>query len=170
MTVGADGTTFVPFSGDLSGTPGHLVPERFWEYLNRDDRCPGGWLHDVGLPISATQEIVVTKYLPDGPAQRTITVQAFQRTILTDDPLDPPDWRIERANVGSDHRKFPRPTSDRKPRATTAPADLASPGQCAGSRSTLSSAQGSGHAPGTSRGVSVRQAHDRRGGPLDAVG
>jgi hypothetical protein len=33
-------------------------------------------------------------------------VQAFQRTILTDDPLNPPDWQVERANVGSDYRKF----------------------------------------------------------------
>jgi hypothetical protein len=106
MTVDDEGTTFIPFSADLSEAPGHLVPGAFWEYLNRDDRCPGGWLHDVGLPISAAQEIVVTKYLPDGPAQRSISVQAFQRTILTDDPLNPPDWRIERANVGSDYRKF----------------------------------------------------------------
>jgi hypothetical protein len=108
MTMDAEGTTFIPFAADLTGAPGHLVPGGFWEYLNRPDRCPGGWLHDVGLPISPTQEIVVTKDLPDGPEQRTITVQAFQAAILTDDPLNPPDWRVERVNVGSDYRKgFP---------------------------------------------------------------
>jgi photosystem II stability/assembly factor-like uncharacterized protein len=106
LTVEPDGTTFVPFTADLSGAPGHLVPGRFWEYVNRDDLFPGGWLHDIGLPISPAVEVVVTKYLPDGPAERTITVQAFQRTILTDDPLNPPDWRVERANVGSDYRRF----------------------------------------------------------------
>ncbi len=106
LTVEPDGTTFVPFTADLSGAPGHLVPGRFWEYLNRDDLFPGGWLHDVGLPISPAVEVVVTKYLPDGPEQRTITVQAFQRTILTDDPLNPSDWQVERANVGSDYRRF----------------------------------------------------------------
>ncbi|HLH24982.1 MAG TPA: hypothetical protein VK066_20870 [Chloroflexota bacterium] len=106
MTIDADGTTFVPFTADLSGAPGHLVPGSFWEYVNRDDLFPAGWLHDIGLPISPAVEAVVTKYLPDGPAQRTITVQAFQRTILTDDPLNPPEWRVERANVGSDYRRF----------------------------------------------------------------
>ena len=52
--------------------------------------------------------IQVTKDLPGGLVQRTITMQAFQRTILTDDALNPPDWQIERANVGTDYRKaFP---------------------------------------------------------------
>jgi hypothetical protein len=106
QTVDEDGTTFVPFTADLSGAPGHLVPGRFWAYVNRDDLFPGGWLHDVGLPISPAVEVVVTKYLPDGPEERTITIQAFQRTILTDDPLNPPDWQVERANVGSDYRRF----------------------------------------------------------------
>jgi hypothetical protein len=108
MTIDAEGTTFIPFSADLTSAPGHLVPGPFWEYLNRSDGCPGGWLHDLGLPISPAQPIVVTKALPDGPEQRNITMQAFQRAILTDDPLNLPDWRIERANVGSDYRKcFP---------------------------------------------------------------
>jgi hypothetical protein len=35
-------------------------------------------------------------------------VQAFQRAILTSDPQNPPDWQVERANVGTDYRKaFP---------------------------------------------------------------
>jgi hypothetical protein len=106
MTIDAEGTTFIPFAADLTSAPGHLVPGRFWEYINGSDGCPGGWLHDIGLPISPAQETVVTKALPDGPEQRSITMQAFQRAILTDDPLNPPDWRIERANVGSDYRKF----------------------------------------------------------------
>ena len=106
MAVAEDGTTFVPFTADLSAARGHLVPGLFWHYLNRQDLFPAGWLHDVGLPITPAREVVVTKYLPQGPAQRTILVQAFQRAILTDDPLNPPDWRVERANVGSDYRKF----------------------------------------------------------------
>ena len=106
MPVGGDGATFVPFTTDLRGAPGHVVPARFWAYVNRTDLFPGGWLHDVGLPIGPAQEVLVTKYLPEGPVARTITVQAFQRTILTDDPLNPPDWQVERANVGSDYRKF----------------------------------------------------------------
>jgi hypothetical protein len=34
---------------------------------------------------------------------RRIIIQAFQRTILTDDPLNPAQWQIERANVGTDY-------------------------------------------------------------------
>ena len=107
-TYVADGTTFIPFTADLHGSNGHLVLGGFWNYINRRDLFPGGWLHDVGLPISEAVTVKVTKDLAGGPVQRTITVQAFQRTILTDDPLNPPDWQVERANAGTDYRKaFP---------------------------------------------------------------
>lgn len=106
MAVRTNGDTFVPFTVDLTGAPGQVVPGRFWDYLNRGDLFPGGWLHDVGLPISPATDVTVTKYLPDGPAVRHITVQAFQRTVLTLDPLNPGEWQVERANVGSDYRKF----------------------------------------------------------------
>ncbi|HEV2126120.1 MAG TPA: sialidase family protein [Chloroflexota bacterium] len=106
MTVDAGGRTFIPFAADLSGTPGHLVPGFFWEYINRPELFPAGWLHDVGLPITAARQITVTKYLPEGPSQRSITVQAFQRAILTNDAQNPAGWQVERANVGSDYRKF----------------------------------------------------------------
>ncbi len=106
FAVGADGDTFVPFTSDLSGAPGHVVAGPFWDYLNRTDLFPGGWLHDVGLPISPATDVTVTKFFPDGPATRAITVQAFQRTVLTLDPLNAADWQVERANVGSDYRRF----------------------------------------------------------------
>lgn len=104
----ADGSAFVPFTANLSGAPGHLVAAPFWRYLQRSDLFPGGWLHDVGLPISEAVTVQVTKDLASGPVQRTITVQAFQRTILTDDPQNPLAWQVERANTGTDYRKaFP---------------------------------------------------------------
>ena len=95
-----DGSVFVPFTADLSPAPGHVIAPWFWEYINRQDLFPGGWLHDVGLPITEPLEALVDKGRHKG---RRIIVQAFQRTILTDDPLNPPQWRIERANVGSDY-------------------------------------------------------------------
>ena len=101
----AGGAVFVPFTSDLSGAPGQHVPEFFWRYITRADLFPGGWVHDVGLPITPAQQVQVTKFLPGGAAQRTIWVQAFQRTILTQDPENPPDWQVERANVGTDYRK-----------------------------------------------------------------
>jgi hypothetical protein len=62
----------------------------------------------VGLPISEAVTVQVTKDLASGPVQRTITIQAFQRTILTDDPQNAQDWQVERANTGTDYRKaFP---------------------------------------------------------------
>ena len=101
----ADGSTFVPFSAALLPEAGHAVPADFWGYVNREDLFPGGWLHDIGLPITEPVAVVVDK----GPALgRSITVQAFQRTILTYDPLNPPDYVVERANVGTDYaRAFP---------------------------------------------------------------
>lgn len=96
----SDGSVFVPFTADLSPAPGHVVAPWFWAYINRQDLFPDGWLHDIGLPITEPLEALVDKGQAKG---RRIIVQAFQRTILTDDPLNPPQWRIERANVGSDY-------------------------------------------------------------------
>lgn len=99
------GGVFIPYTTDLSPAPGHIVPNYFWAYLNRDDLFPNGWLHDVGLPMTGVMDAVVDK----GDARgRRIKLQAFQRTVLTYDPLNPPDWQIERANVGTDYLKaFP---------------------------------------------------------------
>jgi hypothetical protein len=47
-----DGTTFVPFSADLAAAPGHAVPAVFWQFMNDPVLFPGGWLHDIGLPIT----------------------------------------------------------------------------------------------------------------------
>lgn len=101
-----DGSVFIPFTADLSPAPGHVVPPRFWAYINRPELFPGGWLHDVGLPITEPLEATVDKGAAKG---RRIIVQAFQRTILTDDPLNSPQLQIERANVGTDYaRAFPQ--------------------------------------------------------------
>jgi hypothetical protein len=100
-----DGTVFIPFSGDLSAAPGHFVPTRFWEYMNNKLYFPGGWVHDIGLPITEAVQLDVQK---NGLGARHVQVQAFQRTVLTYDPENPPDWQVERANVGTDFaRAFP---------------------------------------------------------------
>jgi len=101
----ADGSVFIPFSAALLPGPGQVVPAAFWGYVNNEALFPGGWLHDVGLPLTPPVEAVVDK----GPEKgRRILVQAFQRTILTYDPLNPADFQIERANVGTDYaRAFP---------------------------------------------------------------
>lgn len=101
----ADGFVFIPFTTDLSPAPGHYVTPAFWDYVNHTDLFPGGWLHDIGLPITEAKGAVVNKGDIKG---RQIVIQAFQRTVLTYDPLNPAEWQVERANVGSDYlRAFP---------------------------------------------------------------
>ncbi len=89
---------FVPYDSALGRAPGLIVPAAFWRYINRADLFPGGWLHDIGLPLTDAFTIRALK----GGQWRTISVQAFERTVLTNDPLNPTGWQIERGNIGSD--------------------------------------------------------------------
>lgn len=99
VAAGLSGTRWCgQYSATLRRDAGHGVPAVFWEYLNRSDLFPGGWLHDVGLPMTEPVEAEVDKSLLG--EKRRILVQAFQRTILAHDPLSPPERRVERANVG----------------------------------------------------------------------
>jgi hypothetical protein len=103
-----DGGVFIPFAADLAPVPGHTVPQYFWDYITRTDLFPGGWLHDIGLPITEPIAAVVDKgIVVDGQVvrvnDRPITIQAFQRTILTYDPANAEGWQVERANVGTDY-------------------------------------------------------------------
>ncbi len=68
--------------------------------VNRSDLFPGGWLHDIGLPMT---EAVWAKVDKGDMKGRDVLIQAFQRTVLTYDPANPPDWQVERANVGTDY-------------------------------------------------------------------
>jgi hypothetical protein len=103
-----DGTTFIPFSADLSAAPGHAVPAVFWQFMNDPVLFPGGWLHDIGLPITPLLNAVVDKGRIIGTTVVPVTnvpiqVQAFQRTILTFDPANPDGFQTERANTGTDY-------------------------------------------------------------------
>lgn len=89
---------FVPVEPLLHPAPGHVVPLRFWNYINRRDLFPGGWLHDIGLPL--TEAITVETY--KNGELREISYQAFERTVLTYDPQNPLDWQVERGNIGTD--------------------------------------------------------------------
>jgi hypothetical protein len=108
-TAAVKDAIFVPFDAGLRPAPGYIVPLYFWNYINRADLFPGGWLHDVGLPMmdaTETQAFKETQYA-------NITIQAFERAVLTYDPQNPPEWQVERANVGVDAvKKLPKP---RKP-------------------------------------------------------
>jgi hypothetical protein len=89
---------FVPHDPYLRPAPGAIVQPYFWRYINRADLFPGGWLHDVGLPMTDAFVTSANK----GGVWRDIVVQAFERSVLTYDALSPRDWQVERGNIGAD--------------------------------------------------------------------
>ncbi len=101
---------FVPYDATLRPAPGYIVPLYFWAYINRTDLFPGGWLHDLGLPMTDAFQATAVK----NGERRTISMQAFERTVLTYDPQNPPAWQVERGNIGADALRtlsLPQPTS-----------------------------------------------------------
>lgn len=105
IRVNPDGSVFIPYDANLAPAPGHNVPAFFWNFINRSDLFPGGWLHDIGLPLTEAITATVTKA---GVGERQIVIQGFQRSVLTFDPANPADWQVELANAGTDYRKaFP---------------------------------------------------------------
>lgn len=100
LAVDARGRAFIPFDPFLRGNVGHVVPAYFWAYMNDPSLFPAGWLHDVGLPMSEATTIQVNK----NGQNRAVTIQVFERTILSYDPLNPPAFQVERANVGLAYR------------------------------------------------------------------
>jgi Sporulation and spore germination len=90
--------TFIPYDALLRPAYGYIVPAYFWEYIMRSDLFPGGWMHDIGLPMTDAFQIDAYK----SGKLRAITVQAFERAVLTYDAQNPTDWQVERANIGTD--------------------------------------------------------------------
>ncbi len=97
-TMSVTAGRFVPYDSFLRIAPGYLVPLYFWNYINNTTLFPGGWLHDVGLPVTGTSSAIVIK----NGQRREITIQAFERAVLSYDPANPQEWQVERANIGAD--------------------------------------------------------------------
>lgn len=95
--TGPDGT-FIPVDAGLAAAPGHIVPPYFWHHMNQAALFPGGWLHDLGLPVTP---LIETTTLKQGE-RRTIWLQAFERNVLTFDPRNAAEWQVERGNLGTD--------------------------------------------------------------------
>ena len=68
--------------------------------MTQKEHAPGGWLHDLGLPLSPAVTARVSK---GRIGLRTIDIQAFERAILTYDPRNAAPFRVERANIGADY-------------------------------------------------------------------
>jgi hypothetical protein len=99
----ADGSVFVPWDAQLKAAPGFYAPAMFWKYINRKDLFPGGWQHDIGIPMG---DVLTVETIKNGE-KRTIQMQAYERTVLTYDPKNPADWQIERGNIGADMIALP---------------------------------------------------------------
>lgn len=93
-----DQGVFVPADYGLAPVPGYIVPYQFWTYINRAALFPGGWVHDVGLPMTQAFHILV----PTDAGEKRLVVQAFDRTVLLLDLAEQHDWAVRRANIGTD--------------------------------------------------------------------
>ena len=97
-TQGGPDGTFIPVDAGLGVAPGHIVPPYFWHYMNQATIFPGGWIHDLGLPLTPLIETTMVKQ----GETRPIWLQAFERNVLTFDPRNPAEWQVERGNLGTD--------------------------------------------------------------------
>jgi hypothetical protein len=109
---------FIPFDAGLAVAPGYVVPTYFWDYINRADLFPGGWLHDVGLPMTGALEATVVK----NGQTRAIVLQAFERAVLSFDPRNPADFRVERGNIGADAARIENKPQENSTAAIQLPA------------------------------------------------
>jgi len=80
-----DDGIFIPYDAQLHPASGYIVPPYLWAYMTRADLFPAGWLHDIGLPLT---EAFKARTYKNGKL-REITMQAFERAVLTYDPLNP---------------------------------------------------------------------------------
>src|SRR6266545_93820 len=93
-----DDGIFIPYDAQLHPASGYIVQPYFWAYMTRADLFPAGWLHDIGLPLT---EAFKTRTYKNGQLHE-ITMQAFERAVLTYDPLNLVEWQVERGNIGAD--------------------------------------------------------------------
>ncbi len=94
-TMEVEGGVFVPYDNALNPAPGYIVPPYFWNYINRADMFPRGWMHGVGLPMTDIFEVEIVR---DGVTE-TLTVQAFERTILS---YNAEQGVVQSADLGTD--------------------------------------------------------------------
>lgn len=97
-TLAMEQGVFVPADYGLAPKPGYIVPYQFWTYINRTSLFPGGWLHDIGLPITHAFHLIV----PTDAGERRLVVQAFDRAVLLLDLAEQNEWAVQRANIGTD--------------------------------------------------------------------
>ncbi|HJT57691.1 MAG TPA: serine hydrolase, partial [Ktedonobacteraceae bacterium] len=81
---------------------GHLIPQTFWNYMQRPDIAPDGWQTDFGLPLTEALAFTIAK---NGTTHHLL-VQAFWRDglVLDQDTLDASGQpEVQRLNTGIDY-------------------------------------------------------------------
>jgi hypothetical protein len=87
-------------------TTRHNVPDVFYDYMNSSGIVYEGgrfvrgqvfnWIYAIGYPITEPYWITVEI----NGQQMQVMIQAFQRRLLTYNPANAPQWRVEMGNVG----------------------------------------------------------------------
>ncbi|NWJ96184.1 MAG: peptidase C39 family protein [Chloroflexi bacterium] len=83
---------------------GHNIPDVFWNWLN-DSKNGLDWLFALGHPIS--EPYWVTVNLQGRPTQ--VLVQLFERRVLTYNPANSLQWRVEMGNIGQHYFRWRYP-------------------------------------------------------------
>lgn len=96
----------LPKHAYYEATTGHNIPDVFYTYMNQTGTIYENgafregkvmdWLYATGYPITEPYWIETTI----GEKRTQVMMQAFQRRILTYNPDNEPQWRVEMGNVG----------------------------------------------------------------------
>jgi hypothetical protein len=91
---------------------GHNVPDVFWDFMNQQGTVYENgkfvegqvfnWVYAMGYPI--TEPYWIDTYI--GGEQVTVMMQAFQRRLLTYNPNNEQQWRVEMGNVGAHYYQW----------------------------------------------------------------
>ena len=108
-----------PFAGNLlpkikhyEPATRHNIPDVFYDFMNQTgvvfengqyrQGLVFAWLSTVGYPITEPYWIGIEINGKSYP----VMVQAFQRRLLTYNPANPPEWRVEMGNVGMQYYQW----------------------------------------------------------------
>jgi Tol biopolymer transport system component len=114
-------------------TTGHNIPKAFWDFLNArgsisqtgqivEQRLIDPWFYASGLPISDAYWTRVK--IGSNPIQ-DVMIQAFERRVLTYNPLNNPEFQVEMGNIGQHYYDW-RYKNVGKPTSTPTPKETAS--------------------------------------------
>jgi hypothetical protein len=91
---------------------GHNIPDVFWDFMNQQGTIYENgkfvegqvfnWVYAMGYPI--TEPYWIDTYI--GDQQVTVMMQAFQRRLLTYNPNNEQQWRVEMGNVGAHYYQW----------------------------------------------------------------